>query len=394
MALLFISSLVPDTKKYHNEAFTRSGNNVLLGIATSLDKKNNPELLSFRPVPSYPKAPLWISGETAKLESGEVIKIFPTLNIKLSKNIFWNLLAILYILRWAFKYRYANRDILVYNIYIPSIASLFRVAKFTNSKLFTILYDLGVPPKRLGLGRLTMLGYKIGEKKAKKFLPKVDGRIVINENIITHYAPGKDSILIDGGINDVVIANLLPIKISQTSKFTFLLAGMLWDQNGTKLVLDMLNKYPKLDIKVIFAGRGVDVQLIKEGSLKDKRIEYAGMLTMAELFKLYSTSDVLLNLRLEEKLDFHFPSKLLEYMATGCHVISTPIAHAERDYGEYITILKDASPEGLYKVISEIIQCKKEELYLKGIIRRRFMLENRNWFVQTKKIEDYIQSKH
>ena len=81
-------------------------------------------------------------------------------------------------------------------------------------------------------------------------------------------------------------------------------------------------------------------------------------------------------------------------MATGCHVISTPIAHAERDYGEYITILKDASPEGLYKVISEIIQCKKEELYLKGIIRRRFMLENRNWFVQTKKIEDYIQSKH
>ena len=223
MALLFISSLVPDTKKYHNEAFTRSGNNVLLGIATSLDKKNNPELLSFRPVPSYPKAPLWISGETAKLESGEVIKIFPTLNIKLIKNIFWNLLAILYILRWAFKYRYANRDILVYNIYIPSIASLFRVAKFTNSKLFTILYDLGVPPKRLGLGRLTMLGYKIGEKKAKKFLPKVDGRIVINENIITHYAPGKDSILIDGGINDVVIANLLPIKISQTSKFTFLL---------------------------------------------------------------------------------------------------------------------------------------------------------------------------
>lgn len=394
MALLFISSLVPDTKRYHNEAFTRSGNNVLTGIASSLSLQSKPSYWSFRPVPSFPNGPIWISGENVELAGGEKVRIFPTLNLKLIKNIFWNILAALYILKWTFKYRHENRDILVYNIYIPSISGLYRISKLTKSKLFAIIYDLGIPPKRLGLGKLTMLGYRIGERKAKRYLPKIDGRIVINENIISHYAPGKDFILVDGGINDDVIANLPPMQISQTSSFTFVLAGMLWDQNGTKLVIDTLKKHPDLNIKVIFAGRGKDVPRIKEAAHLDKRIEYAGMLSMEDLFRLYALADVLLNLRIEETLDFHFPSKLLEYMATGRYVISTPVAHAERDYGDYITILNDISVDGLYKAFSEIILNGKEVLYKKGQKARDFMLNNRNWFVQTKRIEDYIRSKH
>ena len=394
MALLFISSLVPDSKEYYNEAFTRSGNNVLIGIAKSFTPDRKATLWSFRPVPSYPKGSLWIPGEIVKLENGETVKIFPTLNIKLIKNIFWNILAVLYIIKWAFRHRHENRDILVYNIYIPSISSLYHVSRLTKSKLFTILYDLGVPPKRLGLSRLTILGYKIGEKNAKKYLPKVDGRIVINENIISHYAFGKDSILIDGGINENVIAKLPKMEISQTSKYTFVLAGMLWDQNGTRLILNTLKEHPDLDIRVVFAGRGKDVSLIEHAARKDRRIEYAGMLSMDELFKLYASADVLLNLRIEEEVDFHFPSKLLEYMATGCHVISTPVAHAERDYGEYITILKEISVDGLYNAILKVVNTDKESLYEHGIKTRDFMLTNRNWFVQTKKIENYIQSKH
>ena len=58
MALLFISSLVPDTKKYHNEAFTRSGNNVLLGIATSLDKKKQPGTIIFQTSAFISQSPL------------------------------------------------------------------------------------------------------------------------------------------------------------------------------------------------------------------------------------------------------------------------------------------------------------------------------------------------
>lgn len=393
MALLFISSLVPDTPAFQNAAFTRSGNNVLLGIAKSLNKDSNLTLLSMRPMPSFPRGSLWIKGGTTVLDSGEVIRMLPTFNIKIIKNLIWNFLVFFFVIKWALSNREEKREILVYNIYLPSISTLYRVARLTRSKIFAILYDLGVPPKRLGLSKITMMAYRFGERAAVKYIPKLDGRIVINENIIKHYAPGKDFILIDGGINDNLISNLKPLEISKSSRFSFVLAGMLWDQNGTKLILDTMKDYPDLNIDIIFAGKGIDVPIIEAAAVKDSRIKYVGMLTMEELFKLYSKSDVLLNLRLEEEVDFHFPSKLLEYMATGCHVVSTPIAHAEREYGDYVTILKDISPKGLANTIKGIIASGKQELFIKGKKSRDFMLANRTWQIQTKRIEDYILSK-
>lgn len=395
MAILFISSLVPDNSEFHNEAFTRSGNNVLYGIARKLytDDKDS-VFISCRPVPSYPGGKLWISSEKVKLDFGAEIYILPTLNIKLLKNLFWNIFAFFYIICWAFKRKGKVRDILVYNIYIPSISTCFYAARLTRSKLFTILYDLGVPPQRLGLGTLTMLSYKWGERMAKRFIPKIDGRIIINESIIDHYSPGKDYLLIDGGINDQIVSNLFELKKSKNDTLVFVLAGMLWDQNGTKLMLDVLKAYPDLDIKVVFAGKGVDVPIIKEASRSDDRIEYAGFLTMSEVVALYERADVLLNLRIEEELDFHFPSKLLEYMVMGKTIISTDIAHVSRDYSEYIYVLKEASPCALYELIQGILGKSKDELYQVGLKARQFMLERRTWDSRTEEIEYYIRSKH
>lgn len=391
MALLFISSIVPDDAKYHNEAFTRSGNNVLLGIAKGLNNQSV-ELLSLRPMPSFPAGKLWIPKGEEILDTGQKIIFLPTLNIKLVKNVFWNILCYLFVLKWAAKHKNEPRNILVYNTYLPSISTLYKAARKTKSKLFSILYDLGIPPKRLGLSRVTMWAYKVGEKNAKKYIPKLDGRIVINERIAKDYAPNNDFILIDGGINQQVIEHLFPLELSNDSRYTMVLAGMLWDQNGTKLVLDMMAEHPELPVDVVFAGKGIDVPLIEAAAKNDSRIIYKGMLNMSDLFKVYQSADILLNLRLEEETDYHFPSKLLEYLVTGKHVISTPIAHAERDYGQFLTILCEPTPEGLAKNLEEIMSKGKQYLHKKGISAQNFMLENRNWTFQTKRIEAYIHA--
>lgn len=390
MALLFISNVVPDKGTYQNAALNRSGNNVVTGICDSLPNDINYTLLSCRPVPSFPRGKIYIKGEKATLDSGREVYILPTLNLKLLKNIFWGIWIYFYIKTWAKKNRTESRDILVYNIYTPPISWVYRAAKSTRSRLSAILYDLGVPPKRLGLSKLTMLGYQIMEREAYKYIPLLDGRVVINENIIHHYAPGKDYILIDGGVSQNVISRLFPIKERETGPLRLVCAGMLWDQNGTKLILDTLALYPCLEVEVYFAGRGVDVPLIVEAGRKDARIRYEGMLSMDELFALYAKSDILLNLRIEEDIDFHFPSKLLEYMATGKHVISTPIAHAERDYHEYITILHDVSPYGLAMKLMELLKVDKLVLLNRGESARNFMLANRQWSSRTKEILSYL----
>lgn len=86
---------------------------------------------------------------------------------------------------------------------------------------------------------------------------------------------------------------------------------MLWDQNGTQLILETLKQ--NLDLKVIvqFAGNGIDVPMIEEAAKTDNRIQYLGMLTLDKLFKVYEQADVLFNLRLEEEVDYHFPVNCL-----------------------------------------------------------------------------------
>lgn len=396
MAVLFISPLCPDRPEYHTKALNRSGNNVLLGIADHFYKVlgNNIEFVCTPCVPSYPNGKLWIKSNSDILDNGAKIQFLPTLNFKIIKSKLWAIQSKKYIKEWAKRHINEERKVLIYNTYHPAVEDIYKACKDTDSELYAILYDLGMPPKRLGLSKLTMLGYKMAEKQAFKYIPMLDGRIVINENIAKDYAPGRNFLLVDGGINQYVAKMLFPLKVSTNQGLVCVSAGMLWDQNGTRLILETLKQNPDLGITVQFAGKGIDVPVIEKAARTDNRIQYLGMLTLDKLFKVYEQADVLFNLRLEEEVDYHFPSKLLECLATGKHVISTPVAHAERDYGLYASILKDRTAAGLAKLLRDIAAREKSDLYRSGLKAREFMLQNRNWNVQSERILDYMKVSH
>lgn len=396
MAVLFISSLTPDRKEYWTNAFARSGFNAIKGVGLSMADligKDNIEFVSMPSYQSFPNGPLWLSEKHDILENGSKVSILPTLNLKVIKTIHWSLQYAKYIRKWAKKHKGEDCKVFIYNTYHPSIDYIYNACKKAGVKLYCMLYDLGVPPKRLGLSRLSMYGYERAEKTAEKYIPRLDGRIVINERIVDHYAPGKDYILIDGGITEQLVGKLFPLKETSSAEYTFVLAGMLWDQNGTRLILDALEQRPDLNVRVKICGKGIDVPLIQEAAKSDARIEYLGMLTQEELFKVYENADVLLNLRIEEKEDFHFPGKFLECLAMGKLVLTTPIAHVERDYGNFVKILHNITGEGLACVMEEITRTPKSELLEKGKAARAFMLENRTWSQRTKDIVKYMELK-
>lgn len=387
MSILFISGLQPDGMQ------SSSGGNAVRGIAEALCKNagESVEFVSHPNVPSFPNGKLWIRGCNNEFNGGFKVYVLPTLNLKIIKSRVWGVCCKRVIKDWAKRHEGERLKVLVYNTYHPPIDDVYNACRSVGAELYAVLYDLGVPPKRLGLSWLTMIGYRLAEKTAKKYIPLLDGRIIINELIEKHYAPGRSYILVDGGVNQQVINHLFPLKEKQGDVFTFVLAGMLWDQNGTKLVLDAMSRYSYPNVRVIFAGKGNDVPLIEEAAKQDSRISYVGMLNMDELFKLYESADVLLNLRMEEEVDFHFPGKLLEYLATGRYVISTPVAHAERDYGAYMAVLHDRTPEGLSRMMEEVLLMGKDLLYETGMKARTFMLANRTWDVQTQRMLKYME---
>lgn len=390
MAFIFISNIVPDREEYWNEAFTRAGNNVFLGMVDAFPKNLEVELWSCRPSPSYPKASLWLKAHDAVLENGRVIHFIPTLNIKFIKNIVWAINCFFMIIWWRLTHLHEECTLLTYNNDPPPIEALYFACRLCRIKIYGMLYDLGIPPKNLKISRATRFAYRYMDKTARFAIKRLDGRIIINELIARDYAPGKDYLLVDGGVSQHVIDHLFPLKPSESNEYVMVLAGMLWENNGTRLILEALEINKSTNLHVIFAGHGQDVEMIKERAKNDSRIEYVGMLNIDELFQLYSKADVLLNLRIEDRVDYHFPSKLLEYMATGRYVISTSIAHAARDYGEYLCILNDVSGKGLADCWDRIMKMSKQELYEKGVCERKFMLMQRTWKKRTEEMLAYM----
>ncbi len=390
MAFIFISNIVPDRKEYWNNAFTRAGNNVFLGMTQAFPTDLDVKLWSCRPSPSYPKAPLWLKGHNAVLDNGRVIHFIPTLNIKFIKNIVWAIICFFKIIWWRLTHLREECTLLTYNNDPPPIEALYFACRLCRIKIYGMLYDLGVPPKNLNISKATRLAYRYMDKTARFAIKRLDGRIIINELIARDYAPGKDYLLVDGGVSQHIIDHLFPLRPSESDEYVMVLAGMLWENNGTRLILEALELNKSNNLRVFFAGHGQDVELIKERAKNDSRIEYVGMLNIDELFQLYSKADVLLNLRIEDTVDYHFPSKLLEYMTTGRYVISTSIAHAARDYGQYLCILDDVSGKGLAECWDRVMKISKEELCEKGKREREFMLTHRTWKKRTEEILTYM----
>lgn len=396
ISIAFLGALVPDEPSFQNIAFRRSGIMVQSGIVKGLAALNiKHKIYSLRPVPSFPlHKKIIFKKEIIQYTEQSKLILVPFINILFLKTLTSSLYEFFALLGWAINNLNKKRVILVYNTYTPPLPLVYLIGKITNSKVAAILYDLGMPPKQLKLNNTKKFIYRNVEFFAKLIIPRIDGRIVINENIANDYAPGKHYLLIDGGIGDDIINRLFELKVkNHRDKTKYLLAGSISPINGTRLIGETLDINTNPNIQIFFAGNGRDEEYVKQIIQKDRRIVYKGMLSLDELFELYEEVDVLINLRVTEEEDkYLFPSKIIEYLTIGKYVISTGIGHIKSEYGHMCKVIDKPTPESLSQILNSVHNMTNAELYEKGQKSRNFMIETHTWNIQSKKILEYMNS--
>jgi glycosyltransferase involved in cell wall biosynthesis len=89
---------------------------------------------------------------------------------------------------------------------------------------------------------------------------------------------------------------------------------------------------------------------------------------------------------------YFFPSKLMEFLASGTPVISTCPGHVEEEFGDFLFPLKNETPEGLAAAIRHAETAAWETRREMGQRARAFMLANKTWRVQTARISALLGS--
>ena len=94
----------------------------------------------------------------------------------------------------------------------------------------------------------------------------------------------------------------------------------------------------------------------------------------------------------EEFTKYSFPSKTMEYLASGVPVVAYKLDGIPDEYDEYIRYVPDNSPETLAKVLMEVCELSGEERQGLGEKARKFVLVEKNKVAQTKRILDFIEN--
>lgn len=166
-------------------------------------------------------------------------------------------------------------------------------------------------------------------------------------------------------------------------------AGAVDEQYGiTKLIdafclLDDLNL--ELHIYGPCSGRNIITNL-------PQNVKYCGNTDRSRIIEKESEAMLLINPRPteEEFTKYSFPSKTIEYMASGTVAISTKLPGIPSEYVPYLIWIEEESVNGIAETIRKAYNLKKEERCKMAREAREFVEKYKEAKLQTRKILDLI----
>lgn len=231
-----------------------------------------------------------------------------------------------------------------YSLLLPYICAI----KKTESIL--ILSDFTEPEEVKGLLRRWMA------KRIKNTILHYTKIIVLSNTLLVN--SHNRYLIYRGSIN---IKEFSGFSMNRGSdKIKLLFSGTYNDVGGVNILLQAFSEIDNSDLELHFTGYGELKNTIKIMQENDTRIIDHGFVTRQELLEIYREVSILVNprdMRITQNKN-NFPSKILEYLATGRLIISTMFSGWE-DFTSAQIIFCESNLEALRQGILQTIEMFK-----------------------------------
>ncbi|MBQ6719161.1 MAG: glycosyltransferase family 4 protein [Oscillospiraceae bacterium] len=203
---------------------------------------------------------------------------------------------------------------------------------------------------------------------------------------------GKPYVVLEGH-SDISMRDLRPGLEKKTSPRSVFYAGGVSKQYG---LADLVEGFRLADLpnaRLEIYGPGDYVPELQKIAEEDSRIFYGGMLMNSEIVEREQQATLLVNPRPthEEFVKYSFPSKTMEYMASGTPVLTTRLPGMPKEYYPYVSFIDEETAEGIAAALKAVLAMPDEDLFQMGKAAREFVLESRNNVVQARKLLDMLE---
>ena len=267
-----------------------------------------------------------------------------------------------------------TNNIVVYNVdYVTWLVPIF--AKLKKKRSILILADFSDDT--------------CFDNSIRKIYAKVQGRAIqqydvvigLSERTKRFLKSSQQFLLIEGGIDRAFYDFFDEPKTPEKKKIV-MYAGLLENVTGVDIWLRALKEIQSDDVEFVFTGKGSLANVVEEIAREDERVKFYGSVPYADYMKLLKKADILVNPRnmdLPENQN-NFPSKIMEYLATGNRIVSTKFVGWEK----YVNVIDfvESKSECIADGIVKALELNDNRYVEQREFAKRFLWENRKEIVE------------
>jgi len=225
-------------------------------------------------------------------------------------------------------------------------------------------------------------------------LAKFDGYILLTEAMNALVNPKGKPFLVAEGQADAGMGkqeNRLEDKYPQKVCFY---AGMLHEKYGVVTLARAFQQVSDPEARLVYYGQGDAEETLRALAREDERIELRGVADNETVVQEERKATLLINPRPsgEAFTAYSFPSKNLEYMASGTPVLTTRLAGMPREYDEYAYLFSEETAEGMAKTLSGLLAQPREVLHTSGQKAKAFVLRNKSNTAQAARLLAFLRA--
>ncbi len=394
-SLAFIGGCFPPEFAHSYPGRSEAATHFQVNLLRELERCGVEEMgaISLFTVASFPQGPLWFRGRRFHDWDGPYSHVPGFLNVLPVKPLYqalgmWRALA-----TFIRGMQIPPQLLLIYNMDMPvSIPAVLAKRKW-QLPLVIILAELPVHRdiETLSLSFGRSMWWKVISSWQKKVLENCDAVISLPLAGIQEFSQSKPTLRLEGGLTREWEDNAAESP-TQNTRRVIAFSGGLTVYSGIRELLQAFDFLPGQDIELWITGHGVLAPEVEAAARRDSRIRYLGFLDRSEYRRVLRQATVLVNPRPSYILShqYSFPSKLLEYLASGRPVISTCAGQVDKDYGEHLFLLREETPEALANLIASVLDRDPAELDNFGARGRQYVLTHKTWSTQGKRAYRFL----
>ncbi len=146
------------------------------------------------------------------------------------------------------------------------------------------------------------------------------------------------------------------------------------------------------DTELHIYGDGDFTQALKRITAQYDSVKYMGIAPNSDIVKAELAATLLINPRPtnEEYTKYSFPSKNMEYMASGTPVLTTKLPGMPKDHMPYVYFIEQENPDGIAEALKKVLSQTAQELHSFGQCAKEFVLTEKSNKAQASKVLRFV----